>query len=506
VNPQRAAVRVALAAVAIALIAELVLDGHAFGINVAIATVALLLAALAIRPTTRPFDPLDGWLPVGAILFAGFIAIHDDRSLVVFDSVAALGCAGGTIAAIAGARVTRSALPALFDLGGMVVVSAIGSATTVIGLVSLPSLAAGRAAVLTPRVMPIARGLLIVLPLLVVFAVLFAQADPIFDTLLNRVLAINLDLGQLALHLAFVATVAWVSGGLLWFVQDPTLRIEPRSLGAAVRTPASQLPRLGGTEAITILVALDVLFGLFVILQVAYLFGGRDTVAASGMPYAQYARRGFFELLLVVALAGSLVGVLEAFVGLRQRAYVVALLALIGLTGVVLASSFLRLRLYQEAYGWTELRFYVDAAIAFFAVGLVAASVVIVRNQSHWLGHALGGGAMAVLVGVNLIGPQAFITDRNLERALNPGVVPDFGEETLDAAYLGRFDADAVPALAAALPRLSPTERASLETRLRYLRERLEDDRGDRAAWNLARERARTELDRLFGPRGAAGP
>jgi hypothetical protein len=266
------------------------------------------------------------------------------------------------------------------------------------------------------------------------------------------------------------------------------------------------LPRLGATEAITILVALDVLFGLFVTLQVTYLFGGRDTVAASGMPYAQYARRGFFELLLVVALAGSLVGVLEVFVGLRRRTYVVALLGLVGLNAVVLASSFLRLRLYQDAYGWTELRFYVDAAIAFFAVGLFTAAVLIVRNESRWLGHALAGGAMAVLVGVNLIGPQAFVTQRNLDRALIPGVVPDFGQETLDAAYLGTFDADAVPALVAALPRLGPIEQVTLETRLRYLRERLEVDRDDRAAWNLARERARADLDRLFGPRSSSGP
>jgi hypothetical protein len=247
--------------------------------------------------------------------------------------------------------------------------------------------------------------------------------------------------------------------------------------------------------------ALDLLFGAFVMLQITYLFGGQDTRAAAGMPYAQYARKGFFELLMAVALAGSLIALLEALVAVRRRAYVGALVVLVGLTGVVLASSFLRLRLYQEAYGWTELRFYVSAAIVFFATVLATAAGLIVSNRSRWLGHAVGIAAVAVLLGVNVIGPQKFITDRNLERALVPGVVPEYGEETLDTAYLGAFDADAVPALVEAAPRLSPSARADLDVRLRALRSRLDEDRGDGPAWNLARENARAALDHWFGPR-----
>ena len=52
-----------------------------------------------------------------------------------------------------------------------------------------------------------------------------------------------------------------------------------------------------------------------------YLFGGLDTVAATGLGYAQYARRGFFELVAVAALAGVLVLGLESLVPDRRRAY-----------------------------------------------------------------------------------------------------------------------------------------------------------------------------------------
>jgi Domain of unknown function (DUF4173) len=506
VNPQRAAFRVALAAAAVALVAEILLDEHAPGINVVLSTAVLLLAALAVRPPQRPFDSFDAWLPVGAIVFALFVSLRDDRSLVTLDTVAALGLAGASIAALAGLPVTRAALPALFELAGTVTIAAFGGASIVIRFLSLPSLATAPVALATPRVVPVARGLVIVTPLLVVFAVLFAAADPIFETFAVRALTVDFDLGRLPFHLVFVAIVAWVAGGLLWFVEAPPGVEGERSLCATVRGSAAGWPRLGATEAITILIALDVLFALFVVLQVAYLFGGQDTRQAAGLPYAQYARRGFFELLTAVALAGSLVGVLEAIVQLRRRTYVAALLVLVALTAVVLASSFLRLRLYQEAYGWTELRFYVDAAIVFFGIGLGLAGVLIAANASRWLGHALGVAALAVLFGVNVIGPQKFITDRNLERVLVPGVVPEFGEETLDTAYLGSFDADAVPPLVEAIPRLSMPARTDLENRLRELRDRLETDRGDPAAWNLAREEARAALDAWYGPPSAPRP
>src|SRR4029453_2636839 len=84
-----------------------------------------------------------------------------------------------------------------------------------------------------------------------------------------------------------------------------------QSLGAMVATPApavaSRATRLGVVEALTILVAGDALFAVFVGLQLAYLFGGLATGAGGGIPYANSARRGFFELVAVTGLAGCLV-------------------------------------------------------------------------------------------------------------------------------------------------------------------------------------------------------
>ena len=61
--------------------------------------------------------------------------------------------------------------------------------------------------------------------------------------------------------------------------------------------------------AATIVVA--ALFAIFVTLQLAYLFGGRDTLDAAAITFSSYARRGFFELIGAVALVGLLLFGLE---------------------------------------------------------------------------------------------------------------------------------------------------------------------------------------------------
>ena len=55
------------------------------------------------------------------------------------------------------------------------------------------------------------------------------------------------------------------------------------------------------------LASLDLLFALFVAVQIRYLFGGDAGLRLTGLSYAEYARRGFFELVWVTALGSAAV-------------------------------------------------------------------------------------------------------------------------------------------------------------------------------------------------------
>ena len=329
----------------------------------------------------------------------------------------------------------------------------------------------------------------------------FVPPAAIFGRWLADLAGWQVDLGSLFGRLLFIVSCAWLAAGLLSVAALGIPAVERSSLGAAARSGVGALPagRLGVTEALVVLGTIDLVVAVFVGLQIAYLFGGLDTLVAAGMTYSDYARRGFFELVAAACLAGALMVALETTVARRTRPYLAALLALLALTAVVLISAALRLRLYQDAYGWTELRLYVLMTIGTLAVTLLLMAVLAVRGQMRWLGHGLAVIGVVSLITLNLVAPAAFVAERNVERVIDPSLVPADGHAGLDAAYLRVLPDDAIPVLVGALPALPATERQAV---LPILRERQAELASDpafsgAAAWNLGRERARQALQTL---------
>jgi len=516
---RRIAARILALATLVGLLAQALLVDNLLGVNAPILTAALLLAAWSVRPVDRSVDPLDAWLPAGAFIVSAGIAVRADPGLLVLDGFTACVLLGASMAAIAGFAVTRRSIAMIVELGflvfgwagiGILKVVAALSRTPRAGEPSADAIAPEGALVrrLPPWAAPVARGLLIALPIVLVFTSLFAAADAVFGRLVGVLFDWRFDLGEAPLRLSVTFLIGWVVAGLLAVatgraIEVPELATSPRpqSLGAAAAglpapAHADGLPfRLGAIEAATVLVVVDGLFAVFVILQLAYLFGGLDTLAATGLPYAQYARSGFFELVRVAFLAGLLLTAVHAVAARRTRVLVGSGVVLAALTAVVLASALLRLRIYQDAYGWTELRFYVLASILWLAIGIGLAAVLLIRDRMRWLVHGLAMAAVAVLVGANIVGPSRLIAEQNVNRVLDPTLVPADGRSGLDLGYAAGLGDDAIPALVRVLPALAPADRSSLELALRERRDELAVDGSNGwPSWNLGREQAREAL------------
>jgi uncharacterized protein DUF4153 len=493
----RIARRMAIVALALGVLGDILFDRQALGINVPIAVVAALVAATLFRPAGARVDRLDLWIPPVAVVAAVGVALRTDPPIIALD----LGLAGiATLAwavSASGQPLTRQSVAAVAALGTF------AGSWLGIGPVGVLSRAAAddslrTAAGSTRRALPILRGLLLALPTVLFFAVLLASADAVFGGWVDDVLNLPIDLSDLATRFAIVVAIAWLAAGVLSIAggELPLKMGFGRSLGAAAATRAGWLVLPGATEALIVLVAVDLLFGAFVALQIAYLFGGSAAVLGSGITFSDYAREGYFHLVAVVVFAGLLLALAEA-AAQRTRAFLVAGLVLIALTAVILVSAAVRLGLYEQVYGWTELRFYVAASIGWLAIGGVVLTALVVRDRMRWLVHGLAFAAIVVTLAVTAIGPQAFITRLNLDRALDPSLIPPEGHTGLDAAYLAGFGDDAIPEIVAALPRLDPASRAML---IRLLDARRAELAGDPAAsgwpaWNLAREQARAALD-----------
>lgn len=307
------------------------------------------------------------------------------------------------------------------------------------------------------------------LVVVIVFGALFASADPAFATLLPEP-----DLGTLPLRVSVFLLVAFFAGSAAYLgAAPPRWDLLSGGTGRSVR-PA---------EWIAPIATLNAMFTGFVGVQFTVLFGGHDHVLqTAGLTYADYARSGFGELVVVTVLTLAVVTAAARWaprVTSLQRITLRAMLGILcGLSLVVVASALYRLHLYEETFGFTRLRLFTYVFESWLGLLFVLVLVAGIRLNGWWLPRALvATGAVAMLV-LALVNPDGFIARRNVDRFFTTG--------KLDMAYLQTLSADAVPAVDK-LP--EPTRSCVLDSI------RIPAD-GGFASWNFGRERAHDLLAR----------
>lgn len=328
----------------------------------------------------------------------------------------------------------------------------------------------------------VARGLLIALPLLLVFGGLFVAADAVFAQMTDRVVSLGLS-----------TAVGHVLRALLWgglaagFLRATLLAQEP--VLPDPQRPASL--SFGAIETGVILGLLNALFLAFVAVQFRYFFGGAALVeATTGLTFAEYARKGFFELVGVAALVLPLLLGLhwllpaaegEAPAGASaRRLFRVLAGALVAQLAIIMTSAWQRMMLYQREYGLTESRLFATTFMIWLAVLLAWFLITVMRERRERFVFGAVVSGFAVLVALHLLNPDALIMRTNLARAAEG--------KSFDAAYAAWSGPDAVPLLLDALPSLKREDQQVIAERLlaRYGQSRTDDWR----TWNWSQSKA----------------
>ena len=285
------------------------------------------------------------------------------------------------------------------------------------------------------------RGLLLTIPILIVFGLLLGSADILFGDLLEDSLGwLKLDTETLVARCLLIGILAWLSmAGYKLLLFGSLVNV-----ASAVEQKTIPLPRpFGMIEASMVLGSVDALFLFFVTIQARYLFGGEANITAQGYTYSEYARRGFWEILAVSILTMGLVIVMDTLTrrSSQQETLFRALsFALIILTLVLLAAAFQRLILYEDAYGFTRLRVMTQIFILWLCLLFGVLMIALLRQQFAIFAVGcllIGIGFIATL---NLMNMDAFIASRNIVRFQDTG--------KLDADYLTELSTDAVPIVA----------------------------------------------------------
>jgi len=197
-----------------------------------------------------------------------------------------------------------------------------------------------------------------------------------------------------------------------------------------------------------ILVTVSAIFTFYLILQAKYLFSG--ATLPEGVTYADYARRGYGELLVATILASVVVYVTLKAIKIaeykRTDTYIGTGLILLNIS--VAITAWKRLSLYESAYGWTMTRFVARMGLVCIIAGSLLLVVWVVRKlSSRTLYYSSWYVLAVVLLATAMLNPVGIIVRRNImERPSR--------EVPIDVTHMLSLSADSYKALCEYAPTL----------------------------------------------------
>lgn len=264
--------------------------------------------------------------------------------------------------------------------------------------------------------------------LLIVFGALFASADATFGSLFSFELSNPIAPNVMPALIAGGVIGGFTLGGVTLVAQGT--RYPVREVTNRPPTWAWAVP-VGGVLA---------MFVLFLGVQATALFGGDDFVQRTAdLTYSEYARQGFWQLLvvgiLVIGVAVTAWHFVDADDPTSRRTARILLGSLCVATLAVGASAIHRMTRYINAYGMTEDRVFgvfVELLVAMVMVGFL---VVGVRMTAAGLTRTLVALGLFATLGFAAFNPDRYIADYNIDRYEATGKI--------DAYFLGGLSADA---------------------------------------------------------------
>ena len=244
--------------------------------------------------------------------------------------------------------------------------------------------------------------------------------------------------------------------------------------------------KLGSIETMIVLVSVSALFLVFILLQLAYLLGGESHLMSLGLTYAEYARKGFFELIWVAILSYALISFAEKKIIRKSddkhlSSFKIACSVLIIEVVIILASAFFRLWLYEFAYGFSTIRLYSHALMIWLGVVFVLLALHILKaGRRTRFGLQLFISVALLLISMNFLNPDAYIASKNIERYAQTGKI--------DVVYIANLSDDAIPVSARLLNDPDENVRAKFAEILSYSNLGVPyDSESNRMSWQSSR-------------------
>jgi len=275
-------------------------------------------------------------------------------------------------------------------------------------------------------------GILISVPILALILWLLTSADLVFKDIF-----INIPVFTAFKHFLLVIAVAVYTACFAWaLIKAFNERKE------VLYNRKQRKLFLDPIVIITILILTNAVYGVFTYVQFAYLFGAISYTLPSTFTYAEYARRGFAELVVVTIINFAILVFAVTYVKKEAKRIFIAvrvlLCILVVFTFVLLVSAFYRMTLYEQAYGFTYLRIFVQAFMVMLLF-LFIINIIYIWVPKLPIVKSYFVIALAIYVVLNFSNVDVIIAKNNIARYRST--------QQIDFVYLKGLSWDAVPEL-----------------------------------------------------------
>lgn len=229
------------------------------------------------------------------------------------------------------------------------------------------------------RIGKVLLGLCLALPILIVLTALLIFADQAFESFID---GIDFNFGELFCTALFGTILLFFLFPILFAIRKNTVKLKAASGKAYCSV-------LDGTLANTVLGMVALLYLVFLCTQLSYLIGGFAELLPEDYTYAQYARRGFFEMCVICVLNLGLLFFTELLVRRDEDGKLPWLTRALsvfisGFSIFLVVVSIAKMLLYIRSYGLTFLRLGTSIFMCFLFFVFAAMIVkVFCKNFKH---------------------------------------------------------------------------------------------------------------------------
>ncbi len=278
-------------------------------------------------------------------------------------------------------------------------------------------------------------GLAVSLPVAAILMSLFMSADALFADSINNIIEfIGVDFANISADIILGCIF-----GLFFAAALLGLKY-----GEVKNKPAAVIGNyIDGLIIGTFMTIINICIIAFVGFQFVYLFGGAANIAISDMTYAEYARRGFFEL----TTASGIIFAIALFVQIMTKKKEGKLpgwvkfttVLLCACNGILLVSAVKRMLLYVDVYGLSVKRLltlWFMAIIGICLVWMIIKCFSLKMDVMKWIGITVVAGVCIL----SLTNTERLIAKYNIDRYIsNPQNI------TLDVYHLSQLSYTTTP-------------------------------------------------------------